>query len=337
MKIEHNISAAALTTFGVEGMFANYIEVSTIHELVEALIHVQETHSPLHILGGGSNVVVPEMLGGFVIHVGVMGMEVVVETETHVVVKVGGGENWHEFVQSCVDRGRSGLENLAFIPGTVGAAPIQNIGAYGVEQDACFVELEAIDRVTQQLRIFNNADCNFGYRHSAFKHELKDKFVITSVTYRLQKNGQVNFDYKDVRAELLAENIAEPTVLDVFNAVVNVRKNKLPSPSVVGNSGSFFKNPVVSFEVHKQLLRTYPEMVWFEQAGGAKLAAAWLIDRCGWKGYDNGKVGVHTKQALVIVRTGKATQRDVLALAGEIQQSVLGKFGVSLEREVNVW
>lgn len=337
MQVQHNISAMNLTTFGLTSKFEHLVHVTSVSELNSAIELAKQTHSPLHVIGGGSNVLVPEVLPGYTIRIEIVGKEVVDETATTVRVKFGAGENWHQTVAWCVERGYAGLENLALIPGTVGAAPIQNIGAYGVEQEQCFVELEAVDRQTGLPKVFDKTECEFAYRNSVFKNALVDGVVIVSVTYELRKGGTVNVKYKDLATELNRLEITSPGIADVFNAVVAVRQNKLPDPEIIGNAGSFFKNPVVEVEKHRQLLKAFPELVSFPAKAGVKLAAAWMIDRCGWKGYTNGHVGVHENQALVIIRTGQATQTQVLKLAADIQASVFEKFGVELEREVNVW
>ncbi|MBC8125302.1 MAG: UDP-N-acetylmuramate dehydrogenase, partial [Candidatus Kapabacteria bacterium] len=248
------------------------------------------------------------------------------------------GENWHSMVQWTVQSGWGGLENLALIPGTVGAAPTQNIGAYGTEQSACFVELQALDVNTGAERTFTKDECEFGYRESVFKRELRDRMIITSVTYQLATTPIVNVSYRDVTDELHAQSVTEPHVADVFEAVVAIRQRKLPDPRVIGNAGSFFKNPVVDAVTYNRLVAVYPTIPSYPQNDGTyKLAAAWLIDQCGWKGYRSGDAGVHDRQALVLVNHGNAIGSQILELSMRIQHQVQDRFGVDLEREINVW
>jgi UDP-N-acetylmuramate dehydrogenase len=245
---------------------------------------------------------------------------------------------WHDVVTWTVEQGWGGLENLALIPGTVGAAPMQNIGAYGTEQASCAVSVSYVDRRAHSIQTLDAAACEFGYRESIFKHDLRDKAVIVHVTYRLQRHPSVNTTYADVRNELQVRDITQPTIRDVFDAVVAIRTRKLPDPAVIGNAGSFFKNPVVDAETYTRLRSANADMPAYPQADGTyKLAAAWLIDQCGWKGHRDGDAGVHANQALVLVNHGGATGRQILELSARIVASVHDAFGVTLEREVNVW
>ena len=251
---------------------------------------------------------------------------------------IGAGMDWDKSVEKTVESGLSGIEFLSLIPGTVGAAPMQNIGAYGTEQSSCFVELQALDVSTGIVATFSKDECAFGYRESVFKRELRNRMIITSVTYRLSTTPVVNISYRDVGEELHSRAVMEPRVTDVFDAVVAIRQRKLPDPRVIGNAGSFFKNPVVDADTYAQLVATHPTMPSYAQADGTyKLAAAWLIDQCGWKGYRSGDAGVHDRQALVLVNHGNAVGSQILELSMRIQHQVQYQFGVDLEREINVW
>ena len=323
------MNLAPYTTFGVEANCTTFIEVHTVAELQEAL----KEYPSARILGGGSNVLITKVIDEAVIKISIDGI-----TEEEGRVTVGAGVIWHDLVTWAVEQDLGGIENLALIPGTVGAAPMQNIGAYGVEQVECFVELEAVNRSTGETRTFSKDECEFGYRTSVFKTSLRDQFVITSVTYQLETTAnKLNISYKDV-AQRLSEHHAPLTIKDVYDVVVEIRRNKLPDPEEIGNAGSFFKNPVVSADKAQSLMAENAGMPNYEQADGTvKVPAAWLIDQCGWKGHRNGDAGVHTKQALVLVNHGNATGSQLLDLADRIQTSVNDRFGITLEREVNVW
>lgn len=329
-----NVDLATLTTFHLHAVAPSVIDVESVDDVISVLSDVPQTP----VLGGGSNILVVHDVPNPVMHMRIMGRRIIRDNGQDVVVRFGAGENWHDSVQWCVQNGLGGLENLALIPGTVGAAPMQNIGAYGVEQQQCFVELEVVDRTERTVRRFTKDECRFGYRDSVFKREERGTSVIVSVTYRLTRQHVVNTSYADVRLELEQQNITAPTISDVFDAVVAVRQRKLPDPAIIGNAGSFFKNPVLSREQAEKLVALYPEMPQWNQADGTvKVPAAWLIDHCGWKGYRRGAVGVHDRQALVLVHLGGGTGREVLQLASDIADSVQTTFNVTIEPEVNVW
>jgi UDP-N-acetylmuramate dehydrogenase len=259
---------------------------------------------------------------------------VVSESEQQVIVRAEAGENWHEFVQWTLAQGLPGLENLSLIPGSVGAAPIQNIGAYGSELAEFFHSLTLFDFATRETRVLSREDCNFGYRDSIFKHALRDRAVIIDVSFALPRQWHPNLRYAELAAELAAHSVSDPTAQDIADAVIAIRRRKLPDPAEIGNAGSFFKNPVVSQAQHAQLLAEYPQLVSYAQADGSiKLAAGWMIDQCGWKGRSVGAAGVHDRQALVLVNRGGAAGSDVLALATKIVDDVRTRFGVSLETE----
>lgn len=289
------------------------------------------------ILGGGSNVLFTRGFSGIVAKNEIRGISTPKETQEDVLVSVGSGESWHQFVLWCVEKGYGGIENLSLIPGTVGAAPMQNIGAYGVELKEVFHSLEAYEIRSGKTVTFFKEDCHFDYRYSIFKGELKDQFVITKVTFLLSKNPVFNTSYGAIEETLREMNIDEPTLKSVSQAVINIRQSKLPDPFDIGNAGSFFKNPVIeklhfeALEAEFSDIKGYP--IGSEEV---KIPAAWLIEHAGWKGYREGEVGVHDKQALVLVNHGSGRGKDIFRLSNEIAKSVQGKFGISLEREVNI-
>jgi UDP-N-acetylmuramate dehydrogenase len=289
------------------------------------------------VLGGGSNLLFTQDFKGIVIHNSIRGKELVKEDEEHVWVRAGAGEVWHEFVRWCIANNYAGLENLSLIPGRVGASPMQNIGAYGVEIKDVFDHLEALDVQTGEKVIFDKGQCEFGYRESVFKRKLKNKYLITSVTFRLNKKPVFNTSYGAIEAELKEMGVKELSIKAISDAVIRIRSSKLPDPAVIGNAGSFFKNPEIpeaQFEILKQ---QFPGIVAYPVAhGGMKLAAGWLIEQCGWKGYRKGDAGVHKNQALVLVNYDKAEGKEIYDLSTIVLESVKEKFGVELEREVNI-
>lgn len=334
---QQNIDLSTRMTMHCRAVAQHFAEVTSVDELRQALTMADENGWSVRILGGGSNIVPTSDVDGLVISMRIRERSACVDGDV-VHVRFGAGEIWHDVVEWTVNQGWGGMENMALIPGTVGAAPMQNIGAYGVEQAGIFEECEALDRETGKIVRFLSQDCAFGYRESVFKHEHRDRMIITSVTYRLSTKPTVNTTYRDVSEELASMNVTEPTIMDVLNAVVSVRRRKLPDPAVIGNAGSFFKNPVVSSDVAERFRSAHAEVPMYPQPDGrVKLAAAWLIDQSGWKGARHGDAGVHDRQALVLVNHGAASGDEILALASAIQSSVLERFGISLEREVNVW
>jgi len=335
--VQEYVSLRDKNTFGLAATARWYAEVESAADIVALREH--PAFGERLVLGGGSNLVLTRDWPGLVIKVAVSGIEVHSETETSVTIKVGGGENWHGLVMHCVARGWSGLENLALIPGTVGAAPVQNIGAYGVELKETLVSVDTVDLASGSTRALSRAECEFGYRDSVFKHALKDRVVITHVTFRLNKNAAPNTSYAALADELARRGHTQPTPAQVAEAVIAIRQSKLPDPAVLGNAGSFFKNPVVSAGQAQQLKAAHPAVPVYPQPDGtAKLAAGWLIEQSGLKGYTvpSGHAGVHAKQALVLVNYGGATGDEILALAAHVQRTVEARFGVRLEREVNV-
>jgi len=297
------------------------------------------THNELFLfLGGGSNMLFTKDYEGLVLKNNIKGIQIVEETDEHVFLKAYSGENWHELVLYCVERNWGGIENLSLIPGTVGAAPMQNIGAYGVELEKVFVSLEALNLETLELEIFDEVQCEFGYRESVFKRKLKGQYFIYSVTFRLDKQPEIHAEYGDIKTILAEEGIewTKAGIKDISQAVIQIRQSKLPDPKQIGNSGSFFKNPVIEQSHFIGLKTQYPEIKGFEQYNGIKVPAAWLIEQCGWKGKKVGHTGSHATQALVLVNYGGATGNEVWQLAQDIIQSVSDKFGIKLEPEVNI-
>jgi UDP-N-acetylmuramate dehydrogenase len=323
-----------LNTFGIEAHAHTFVSVKTVADLEAIAADPQLSVLPRLILGGGSNLLLTKDVAGLVLHMVNTGRTVVGEETDHVIVRAEAGENWHDFVQWTLSQGLPGLENLSLIPGSVGAAPIQNIGAYGSELAEFFHSLTFFDCPTGQTRVLSRDDCRFGYRDSVFKHELRDRAVIVDVSFALPRQWQPNLRYAELAAELAVRSVSDPSAQEIADAVVAIRSRKLPDPAQIGNAGSFFKNPVVSREQHAQLLAKHPQLVSYPQADGSvKLAAGWMIDRCGWKGRSLGAAGVHEKQALVLVNRGEATGEEVLALAARIRSDIFQSFEVDLEME----
>jgi UDP-N-acetylmuramate dehydrogenase len=325
-----------LNTLAVPAIAHMFVAVEDDDDLRKALTYADTENLPLMFLGGGSNIVLRDDFPGLVIHIKSSGKEVVAEDDEHVWLKVAAGENWHSLVEYTLDNAFYGLENLSFIPGTVGAAPIQNIGAYGVEVKEVISEVGAIEVRSGVAVNFTNESCCFNYRDSIFKQALKDQYVITSVTFRLKKNAQLNLSYPALREALASQDEINPHTLSA--AVIATRQAKLPNPALIPNVGSFFKNPIVSSEKLQSLRSTYPEIAFYPvDATRAKLAAGWLIDRAGWRGKDIEGVFVHEHQALVLTNPNKMSGVAVLALAHLIQESITAQFGVTLEIEPRIY
>ncbi len=335
MNITENISLKSYNTFGIDVTAHYFSSFATQDQLVELL--AMTPANPL-ILGGGSNVLFTRDIDGFVLKNEVSGIDLVHEDEEYVYIKAGAGENWHAFVLHCLDRGWAGVENLSLIPGSVGAAPMQNIGAYGVEIRDVFQELEAYDLKEQKVYTFSLNDCEFGYRESVFKRKYRDRFVILNVTFRLRREPVFHTSYGAIREELEKMGVSQLSIRAISQAVINIRSSKLPDPKQIGNAGSFFKNPAVSNEKFESLRAEFPAIVGYPNPGSetTKLAAGWLIEQCGWKGFRRGDAGCHARQALVLVNYGGASGQEVYDLSEEILLSVERKFGVRLEREVNI-
>lgn len=333
--IEHNINIAPYTTFGVTARAHSFSTFSSTEELKDLL--AKNDHEQLMILGGGSNVLFTRDYDGLVLVNKIKGIEVVKEDDDHVYVKVGAGENWHQFVLHAIKNDWGGIENLSLIPGSVGASPMQNIGAYGVEIKDVFDSLTAFHLSSKTEEDFTHEECEFGYRESVFKRALKGQYVITSVTYRLDKKHQLNTSYGAIEAELERKGISSPTIKDVSDAVIAIRQSKLPDPTKIGNAGSFFKNPVVKKKVIEHIQKEYPRAPFYPiDDEHVKVPAGWLIDTAGWKGKRFGEYGVHVNQALVLVNYNDAKGQEIYDLSQRILDDVNERFGIILEREVNV-
>ena len=334
MKPTRSVSLKNFNTFGVDAIAKRYVSISEVKELQE----IVALEKDLFVLSGGSNLLLTQDLDTLVVHLNTKGKELVSLDKTHAKIKVQAGENWHEFVLWCLEKNYGGLENMSLIPGNVGTSPIQNIGAYGVEVKDRITEVEALEIATGKLQIFQNKDCHFGYRDSVFKNKLKGKYILTSVTFQLTtKAHQIVASYGAIQEELALKHIFQPTPKDISAAVIKIRNSKLPNPKEIGNSGSFFKNPVVEKTLFKTVQKKFKNMPFYELNDDRyKVPAGWLIEQCGFKGKRFGTVGVHEKQALVLVNYGSATGKEVIALAKNIQATVLQRFAISLEMEVNV-
>jgi UDP-N-acetylmuramate dehydrogenase len=333
--IEQNISLQAFNTFGFDLKAENFIRFNSIVGLREILKEHQE--KPLFILGGGSNILLTKNISGLVLKNEIKGIKIIEDHTDYVIVESGAGEVWHELVLYCIQNGWAGIENLSLIPGSVGASPMQNIGAYGVEIKDVFSYLSAINIATGELEIFNTEQCKFAYRESVFKQALKGKYIICYVAFKLSKKAIKNTTYGAIEDELKKMGISNPSIEDISKAVISIRQSKLPNPAVIGNAGSFFKNPIVSEELVKKLQEIYPDIPNYPSTNGTKkLAAGWLIEKAGWKGKTIGNIGVHKNQALVLVNYGGGTGEEILALSTAIIEDIKSKFKVELEREVNI-
>lgn len=331
--IQHEFPLKHLNTFGIDVRANHYLRVTSLDVLRSALADPQLAAMPRLVLGGGSNLLLTRDFPGLVLHIALEGRDILAGTASHHHVRAAAGENWHAFVQWTLAQGVGGLENLSLIPGTVGAAPIQNIGAYGAETKDVFHSLTAFDPASGELRVMDAAACRFAYRDSVFKHEGRE-LVILDVTYALARAWQPNLRYAELANAVAEQGFDAPTPQQVADTVIAIRRRKLPDPAQVGNAGSFFKNPVVSAEHCARLLQQFPALVHHRQPDGSeKLAAGWLIDQCGWKGRTMGAAGVYPKQALVLVNNGGATGAEVQALAAAIQADVAARYGVTLEPE----
>lgn len=337
MLISKNTSLKLYNTFGIEASAKYFTSVQSIQNIQELFQSNEYRANERLILGGGSNLLITKNVDALVIKNDLKGIEIVNETEDSVFVKCAAGEVWHEFVLWSIDKNYGGLENLSLIPGCTGASPMQNIGAYGVEIKDTFYELEAIYTETGELKTFTKTDCEFGYRESVFKRKLKNQFIITSVTFQLSKKPVFHIDYGAIKQELDAMNVSDLSVKAISDAVISIRSSKLPNPKEIGNAGSFFKNPEVSANVYHKLKAEFPNLVAYPlDNSNYKLAAGWLIEQSGLKGFREGDAGVHKLQALVLVNYGLATGNQIYELSTHVLQTVKAKFGVDLEREVNI-
>lgn len=331
MKEYKDYSLLNHNTFGMDVKAKRYVEYESEEEL-KTLVPTLNG-KVLHV-GGGSNLLFKGDYEGTVLHSAIKGIEVVDETADEVLARVGAGEVWDDFVAWAVEHGYGGVENLSLIPGEVGASAVQNIGAYGVEVKDVIALVEALELASGQKRVFGTEECDYAYRQSIFKNQLKGKYAITYVTYRLQKKPALKMEYGNIKAVLgEKENL---TIADIRQAIIDIRNAKLPDPKVQGNAGSFFMNPVVSREKFLSIQKDYPQMPYYEVEGGVKIPAGWMIDQCGWKGKSLGKAGVHDKQALVLVNLGGATSDEIITLCNTICQDVREKFGIDIHLEVNL-
>ncbi len=335
MQIQENISLRSYNTFGIDVKARYFSRFNNSDELEE--LTANNSRLPTLILGGGSNILFTKDFDGLILKNEIKGIAELHEDSEYVYVKAGAGENWHQFVLHCIQRNWAGVENLSLIPGNVGASPMQNIGAYGVEIDDVFWDLEAYHIQERKMVTFTRSDCEFGYRESVFKKKFKDQFVILNVTFQLRKKPRFNTSYGAIEQELDRMGVKDLSIKAISDAVINIRSSKLPNPKELGNAGSFFKNPTIAAADFERLKSKFENIVGHTNADGSvKLAAAWLIEQCGWKGFRKGDAGCNARQALVLVNYGNATGKEIYQLSEEILQSVKEKFGITLEREVNI-
>jgi UDP-N-acetylmuramate dehydrogenase len=336
MEIQNNFSLKNYNTFGIEASAKQFIAVHNVAELRAVL--EQNKSQKKFILGGGSNMLLTKDISALVIHIDLKGRKIIKETDDFVWVESQAGENWHEFVIWTLDQNFGGLENMSLIPGNVGTTPVQNIGAYGTEIKDTFDSCEAMTIENQEMKTFTKTECHFGYRESVFKNEAKDQYIITSVVFKLTKrNHKINTSYGDITAELAKNNVVTPTLKDVSNAVIAIRQSKLPDPKELGNSGSFFKNPILLKTDFEKIHQQFPEMKFYEVSETeVKVPAGWLIEQAGFKGKRFGDAGIHKNQALVLVNYGNATGQEILDVSKDIQSTIFKTFGIQIEAEVNV-
>ena len=335
MLIQENISLKPFNTFGIDAAAKKFAVFRSVDELAALIQDLRDER--LLILGGGSNILFTQDFNGWVLKNELTGIDLVAEDENFYYVKAAAGENWHRFVLHCIQHNYAGVENLSLIPGNTGASPMQNIGAYGVEIKDIFHELAAFHIGEQKIQQFALRDCDFGYRESVFKKKYRGQFIILNVTFRLRKKPVFNTSYGAIEQELERMDVRELSIKAISEAVINIRSSKLPDPNVIGNAGSFFKNPIIADGQFTSLKNNHPAIPGFPDGQGhTKLSAAWLIDQCGWRGYRKGDAGCYDKQALVLVNYGKASGREVFDLSAEIIESVNERFSVTLEREVNI-
>jgi UDP-N-acetylmuramate dehydrogenase len=332
--IQTNKNLKEYNTFGISVKAEMFAAFSSIEELKQILSF--RNNKKLLVLGGGSNLLLTKDFDGLVIKNEIKRFEVIEETASEVIVESGAGENWHEFVLNCIDKGFGGVENLSLIPGSVGASPMQNIGAYGVEIKDVFESLSAYHISSGEIHYFDKKKCEFGYRESIFKNKVKGEYIILTVTFRLTKNPTINSSYGAINEQLKVMGIQVPCIKEVSDAVIAIRQSKLPDPKIIGNAGSFFKNPTVKIALLEQIQKNYLDIPNYPAENGRKLAAGWLIEKAGWKGRTFDNYGVHKLQALVLVNYGNCTGQEIFDLSSQIIQDVFEKFGVLLEREVNI-
>ncbi|WP_291783071.1 UDP-N-acetylmuramate dehydrogenase [Cecembia sp.] len=336
MNIQENISLLPYNTFGIDKKARFFVQASTEEDIKTAVLKAKSMRLPVFILGGGSNILLTQDLEALVVKIEIVGISKVSETEEAVFVEVGAGENWHNFVLYCIQKQWAGVENLSLIPGTVGASPMQNIGAYGVEIKEVFQQLKAIHRETLEEKYFDWEACQFGYRESVFKNKVKDQYIITKVVFKLKKTPVFRTEYGAIKETLNTMGVKTLSIKNISDAVIQIRQSKLPDPREIGNAGSFFKNPTISEGEFENLQKEYPDVPHFPQYPGIKIPAAWLIEKSGWKGKTFGKIGVHKNQPLVLVNYGGGEGSEIAKLSKQIQQSVKEKFNISLHPEVNI-
>lgn len=336
MQIKHNISLKTYNTFGINALAKHFVTITSIDELKQALS--LDSYPDIFILGGGSNMLLTRNIDALVLHLNIKGISILSEDEDSVLVQANAGENWHEFVLWCLDKNFGGLENLSLIPGNVGSAPIQNIGAYGVELKDTFVSCEALDIASKTLKTYTKEDCKFDYRNSVFKQEEKGKRIICNVTFKLsKKHHTLHTSYGSIANQLAVMKIEHPNIQDVSKAVIAIRQSKLPDPKKIGNSGSFFKNPVISVESYSKLKENFQDIPGYPVSETEiKVPAGWLIEKAGFKGKQFGDYGVHKEQALVLVNYGNANGQEILDLARLIQKTVKQLFNITIDAEVNI-
>jgi UDP-N-acetylmuramate dehydrogenase len=336
MEIQHNFSLKKYNTFGIEAKAKQFVEVQSPSDLITIL--EQNKSQKKLILGGGSNMLLTKDIEALVIHINLKGKKIIQENEDFVWVESQAGENWHEFVLWTIAQNFGGLENMSLIPGNVGTTPVQNIGAYGTEVKDTFISCEAMTIENQEIKTFTKEECRFGYRESVFKNEMKEQYVITSVVFKLTKRDhKINISYGDIATELAKNNIINPSLKDVSNAVIAIRQSKLPDPKELGNSGSFFKNPILLKSDFEKIHQQFPEMKYFDiSETEVKVPAGWLIEQAGFKGKRFGDAGIHKNQALVLVNYGNATGQEILNVSKNIQETIFKTFGIHIEAEVNV-
>ena len=336
MEILSHFSLKKFNTFGIEAKAKQFVSVANEAQLKVVL--AEHKTEQLFVLGGGSNMLLTKDIDALVIHINLKGKKIIKEDEDYVWVESKAGENWHEFVLWTIENDFGGLENMSLIPGNVGTTPVQNIGAYGAEIKDTMISCDAIKIDDQTLKQFTNSECHFGYRESVFKNEAKDQYIITAVVFKLTKrNHKINISYGDISAELTKQNKHNPTLKDVSNAVISIRQSKLPDPKVLGNSGSFFKNPLVLKTHFEKIYKKFPDIKYYEvSATEVKVPAGWLIEQAGFKGKRFGDAGVHVNQALVLVNYGNATGLELLNLSKIIQETIYKTYGIRIEAEVNV-
>lgn len=335
INIQQNVQLSTYNTFGLEATSSRFATFLSQQELIESISLIQ--NETLLVLGGGSNILLTKDFDGLVLKNEVSGIEVTKEDDQHIYVRVGAGENWHDFVLKAIENNWAGIENLSLIPGTVGAAPMQNIGAYGVEIKQVFDHLEAVEIASGEVHTFDNISCEFGYRESIFKKQVKGKYIITHVTFKLNKTPDFNVSYGAIQQTLEEMGVTELSIKAVSDAVIKIRQSKLPDPAEIGNSGSFFKNPEIDAIDHEGLKAEYPNIPGYKLPNGkVKVPAAWLIEQDGWKGKTFGPIGVHKNQPLVLVNYGGGNGADIRDLAYKIKDSVARKFGIELTPEVNI-